>query len=213
MDRPGRETRQNGVSPRLWHWPGEGQPLRVLDDAQPDHRKERLLRLNDWSLGHQLTQAAGTDIFFIPQEHYPQAEPENGESGWWYRVREVAQCRQCMVCCRRKLRAEFTGEDWNKQRPVKCSQCKGDGQRSTSRGQDRRKHKRARRDSQGGRDKGCHQSMVQDGEPTRGNRQKRDGRHGGEICYEKIWAIGRIRSRRRIFRTKSGTCTKCKRVP
>ena len=148
----------------------EGETLQFLaqvrgwQGVQAAARKERLLKLNDWSLGHHLTQAAGTDIFFIPQDHYSRAEPENGESGWWYRVREVAQCRQCMVCCRRKLRAEFTGEDWNKQRPVKCSQCKGDGQRSASRGQNRRKHKRARRDSQGGRDKGCHQSMVQDGE-------------------------------------------------
>ena len=148
----------------------EGETLQFLaqvrgwQGVQAAARKERLLRLNDWSLGHQLTQAAGTDIFFIPQEHYPRAEPENGESGWWYRVREVAQCRQCMVCCRRKLRAEFTGEGWNKQRPVKCSQCKGDGQRSASRGQNRRKHKRARRDSQGGCDEGCDQSMVQDGE-------------------------------------------------
>ena len=69
-----------------------------------------------------------------------------------------------MACCRRKLRAEFTGEDWNKQCPVKCSHCKNDSQRSASRGHDRRKHKRARRDSQGGCDEGCHQSMVQDGE-------------------------------------------------
>ena len=46
--------------------------------------------------------------------------------------------------------------------------------------------------------------------PTRGNRQKKDGRHGGEICCEKIWAIGRIRGRRRIFRTTSGMCTEYK---
>ena len=148
----------------------EGETLEFLaqvrgwQGVQAAARKEWLLKLNDWSLGHHLTQAAGTDIFLIPQEHYPQAEPENGESGWWYRVREIAQCRQCMACCRRKLRAEFTGEDWNKQCPVKCSHCKNDSQRSASRGHDRRKHKRARRDSQGGCDEGCHQSMVQDGE-------------------------------------------------
>ena len=47
-------------------------------------------------------------------------------------------------------------------------------------------------------------------EPTRGNRQREDDRHEREIRCGRTWAIGRIRGRRRIFRTTSGMCTEYK---
>ena len=55
---------------------------------------------------------------------------------------------------------------WTRQKQSKSCTLSGVGSRrgGASRGQNRRKHKRARRDSQGGRNKGCHQSMAQDGE-------------------------------------------------
>ena len=127
----------------------EGETLQFLaqvrgwQGVEASARKERLLNLNDLNLGIELEREAGTDIFLIPKEHYPQAMPDNDDSGWWYRVREVRRCRQCTVCGRRKVQGEFTSDDWSKQHPAKCRQCKGDKPHSMISEPGRRKHKLA----------------------------------------------------------------------
>ena len=127
----------------------EGETLQFLaqvrgwQGVEASARKERLLNLNDLNLGIELEREAGTDIFLIPKEHYPQAMPDNDDSGWWYHVREVRRCRQCTVCGRRKVQGEFTSDDWSKQHPAKCRQCKGDKPHSMISEPGRRKHKLA----------------------------------------------------------------------
>lgn len=164
----------------------EGETLQFLaqvrgwQGVQAEARKEWLLGLNDWSLASQLTLAADKHIFCIPQEHYPRDQPENGEPGWWYRVERVATCRQCIVCDRRKVQAEFTCEDWNKRGPIKCSQCKGEHQRLGRRRQSEKKRKYAQDDSRWGCNGGRHLSGARDREevnltePTTERRSKRE---------------------------------------
>ena len=61
----------------------EGETLQFLaqvrgwQGVEASARKERLLNLNDLNLGIELERGAGTDIFLIPKEHYPQAMPDN----------------------------------------------------------------------------------------------------------------------------------------
>ena len=69
-----------------------------------------------------------------------------------YLVKEITQCKLCVTCCRRKLRPEFTPDEWGKRCPAQCNQCKGEGQHLTNQGTGRRGKRRARGSSQKVRD-------------------------------------------------------------
>ena len=136
----------------------EGEALQFLAEVrgwqgiEAAERKKRLLRMSDVSLSIELGWAAGTDIFLIPKEHYPRNVPEDDDPGWWYLVKEITQCKLCVTCCRRKLRPEFTPDEWGKRCPAQCNQCKGEGQNLTNQGTGRRGKRRARGSSQKVRD-------------------------------------------------------------
>jgi hypothetical protein len=53
-------------------------------------RREQLLQLSDIGLRLALENAAGADIFFIPEVHFAQETPGlEDDEGWWYQVRVV----------------------------------------------------------------------------------------------------------------------------
>jgi len=53
-------------------------------------RRDQLLQLNDIGLRVALENAAGADIFFIPEVHFAKETPGlEDDEGWWYQVRSV----------------------------------------------------------------------------------------------------------------------------
>ena len=75
-------------------------------------RRDQLLHLNDIGLRVALENAAGADIFFIPEVHFAQETPGlEDDEGWWYQVRSVIWCRECRKCGVRKEREG--GFEWN----------------------------------------------------------------------------------------------------
>jgi hypothetical protein len=62
-----------------------------------------------------LENAAGEDIFFIPEVHFSREKPMLADDdGWWYRVRSVIWCRACRKCRVRKEQGGFMLKEWNK---------------------------------------------------------------------------------------------------
>ena len=61
-------------------------------------RRAHLMNLSEIGLRVALEGAAGTDVFFVPREHFAHETPEQGDEGWWYQVRLVIQCRECRKC-------------------------------------------------------------------------------------------------------------------
>jgi hypothetical protein len=60
--------------------------IRGWHSEDRNQRRARMLQLNDIGLRAALEQAAGTDVFFIPKEHFAKETPEQGDEGWWYRA-------------------------------------------------------------------------------------------------------------------------------
>ena len=59
--------------------------------------------MNDIGLRVALENAAGADIFFIPEVHFAREKPMLADDdGWWYWVRSVIWCRACRKCRVRK---------------------------------------------------------------------------------------------------------------
>ena len=87
-------------------------------------RRDKLLQLHDIGLRVALENAAGTDIFFIPEVHFAQETPGlEDDEGWWYQVRSVIWCRECRKCGVRKEREGFEENEWTKARPAICTRC------------------------------------------------------------------------------------------
>ena len=122
---------------------GPGEELQFLatirgwEEGEPAQRKEALMQMGTVGLQVALQRAAGSDIFLIPQQHFPQETPEDHEGGWWYCVKGVARCRKCASCEIPKEQQAYEGTEWRKKRPAKCMQCD-------------EKHQEARMPTQGG---------------------------------------------------------------
>jgi hypothetical protein len=112
--------------------PGESlEFLAKIRGWQSEDRKQRraqLLQLNDIGLRVALEQAAGTDVFLIPKEHFAKETPEQGDEGWWYQVRSgircrCRECRECRECNVRKESTGFPPKERRKKQPATCAQC------------------------------------------------------------------------------------------
>jgi hypothetical protein len=70
--------------------------IRGWQSEERKKRKARLLQLNNIGLRVASGHAVGTDIFFIPKSHFAKETPEQGDEGWWFQVRSVLRCRECV---------------------------------------------------------------------------------------------------------------------
>ena len=114
-----------------------------------------MLQMNDIGLQVALERAAGagTDIFIIPREHFAEETPEQGDEGWWYKVRSVMWWRECRRCVARKESTGFAQKGWNKKQPAPCAEYviglnEGPASTSTTRkanGEGKDAHNRKRR--------------------------------------------------------------------
>ena len=97
-------------------------------------RRDQLLHLNDIGLRVALENAAGADIFFIPEVHFAQETPGlEDDEGWWYQVRSVIWCRECRKCGVRKEREGFEWNEWIREQPAICTRCnRGSGAKRAS---------------------------------------------------------------------------------
>ncbi len=73
--------------------PGESLKfLAQIRGRQSEARAQRrasLMNLSEIGLRVALEGAAGTDVFFVPREHFANETPEQGDEGWRYQVRSV----------------------------------------------------------------------------------------------------------------------------
>ena len=68
--------------------------------------------------------AAGEDIFFIPEVHFVgEKQMLADDDGWWYQVRSVIWCRACRKCRVRKEQGGFTSKEWIKKQLATCTGC------------------------------------------------------------------------------------------
>ncbi len=109
-------------------------------------RRDKLLKLHDIGLRVALENAAGKDIFFIPEVHFAQETPKlEDDEGWWYQVRSIIWCRECRKCRVRKERAGFEENEWTKTRPAICTRCNGkSGARKAPSGMRKQRQKRVK---------------------------------------------------------------------
>ena len=109
-------------------------------------RRDQLLQLNNIGLRVALENAAGADIFFIPEVHFAKETPGlEDDEGWWYQVRLVIWCRECRkfgVC---KEREGFERNEWKREQPAICTRCDmGNGAKRASSGMTSKVRKRVK---------------------------------------------------------------------
>ena len=108
--------------------PGESMEflahIRGWQSEARKQRRDKLLQLNsDIGLRVAFTEAAGADIFFIPEIHFAGETPELDDEWWWYQVRAVIWCRECRKCRVRKEQEGFQRNEWNKEQLAICARC------------------------------------------------------------------------------------------
>ena len=165
-------------------------------------RRDQMLQLSDIGLRVALENAAGADIFFIPEVHFAKETPGlEDDEGWGYQVRSVIWCRECRKCGVRKEREGFEWNEWTREQSAICTRCNmGSGAKRASSGMTRKVRKRVKNspNPQARRPRAAHGKGVAVRDATSGSDEdEAEGVDWGTCQYGVImspahpWYVGR----------------------